>query len=203
MNNNFIAPTIFTFNLLLSLLVLSSCSGQTSKESQTLHNEDFGWTITIPEDFVNVSPEEWKKMQNKGLDAIENTYGEEVVNQSKIVFVFKNADFNYMESNYQPFDTQIDGDYLESWSGVNEIVFETFRSQMPNARIDSISSVEKVSGLDFHTFKIKIDFPNGMIMHSLMYSRLFDKKEFSLNIIYVDEKQGEKMIDAWFNSRFE
>lgn len=188
---------------LFFLLLLSGCTGQTKTKPKTLYNEDFKWTITIPENFINVSPKEWAKMQNKGLDAVENTYGEEVINQAKIIFVFKNADFNYMESNYQPFDVEVDGDYLESCKGVNEILFETFKTQMPNAKIDSISSVEKISNLNFQTFKMKIDFPNGMTMHSQMYSRLFDKKEFSVNIMYVDGKQGKKMIEAWTKSKFE
>lgn len=189
-------------NSLFFLLLLTSCTGQTKTEPKTLYNEDFKWTITIPENFINVSPQEWAKIQNKGLDAIENTYGEDVINQAKIIFVFKNADFNYMESNYQPFDVEVDGDYLESCIGVNEILFETFKTQMPNAKIDSISSVETISNLDFQTFKMKIDFPNGMTMHSQLYSRLFDKKEFSVNIMYVDEKQGKKMIEAWTKSKF-
>lgn len=196
MRNSILSP-------LFLLLLLSSCTGQTKTEPKTLYNEDFKWTITIPENFINVSPQEWAKMQNKGLDAVENTYGEEVINQAKIIFVFKNADFNYMESNYQPFDVEVDGDYLESCKGVNEILFETFKTQMPNAKIDSISSVEKISNLNFQTFKMKINFPNGMTMHSQMYSRLFDKKEFSVNVMYVDEKQGGKMIEAWTKSKFE
>lgn len=193
--------TFFTF-LILSLL-LTSCKGQTKTDPKILYNEDFKWTIVIPENFINVSPSDWAKMQNKGADAIESTYGEEVINQSKTIFVFKNADFNYLESNYQPFDIEVDGDYLESCKNVNEILYETFKTQMPNAIIDSTRTVEKISGLDFQAFKMKIDFPNGMTMHSFMYSRLFDKKEFSVNIMYVDNKQGEKMINAWRNSKFE
>ncbi len=190
-------------NFLLILLLLSSCSGQTKTEPRTLYNEDFKWTITIPENFISVSPKEWAKMQNKGLDAVEDTYGMEVINHAKIIFVFKNADFNYLESNYQPFDVQVDGDYLESCKGVNDILFETFKTQMPNAKIDSISSIEMINNLDFQTFKMKIVFPNGLIMHSMMYSRLFGKKEFAVNIMYIDEKQGKRMIDAWTKSKFE
>ena len=126
-----------------------------------------------------------------------------VINQAKTIFVFKNADYNYLESNYQPFDMEVDGDYLESCKNVNEILYETFRTQMPNAVIDSSSNLETISSLDFHTFKMKIDLPNGITMHSFMYSRLFDKKEFSVNIMYVDDKQGQKMVSAWTNSKFE
>jgi hypothetical protein len=117
-------------NSLLFLLLLSGCTGKT--KPKTLYNEDFKWTITIPENFVNVSPQEWTKMQNKGLDAVEDTYGEDVINQSKLIFVFKNADFNYMESNYQPFDVEENPDYIESCKEVNEILFETFKTHRVN-----------------------------------------------------------------------
>ena len=194
---------ISILNALFFILFLPSCAGQAKTEPKTLYNEDFKWTITIPENFINVSPQEWAKMQDKGLDAVEKTFGEEVVNQSKVIFVFKNADFNYLEANYQLFDVETDGDYLESCKAVNEILFETFKTQMPNTKIDSISSTEKISNLDFQTFKMKIYFPNGMTMHSLMYSRLFDDREFSVNIMYVDERQGKRMIEAWTKSTFE
>ncbi len=193
--------TIFSY--LILLIALSSCNRHTKSDPKTLYNEDFKWTIIIPENFNDVSPEDWEGLQNKGADAIENTYGEEVVNQAKTIFVFKNADFNYLESNYQPFDVEVDGDYLESCKNINEILYEIFKTQMPNAVIDSSSNVETINGLDFQLFKMKIDYPNGMIMHSLMYSRLFDKKEFSVNITFVDDKQGEKMLNAWTNSKFE
>lgn len=189
--------------LLLATSFLSSCTGQTKTEPQTLYNDEFKWTITIPENFANIEASEWKKMQNKGLDAVEDTYGEKVENQTEIIFVFKNADFNYLESNYQPYDIEIDGDYLSSCQVVNEVLFETFQAQMPGAKIDSVSSVEKINNLEFQTYKMKLDFPNGMTMYSHMYSRLFGKKEFSVNIMYVDEKQGEKMTKAWYNSKFE
>lgn len=194
---------ISILSTLFFLSFLPGCTGQPKTKPETLYNEDFKWTITIPEDFINVSPEEWAKMRDKGLDAVEKTFGEEVVNQSKVIFVFKNADFNYLEANYQLFNAETDGDYLESCKAVKEILFETFKAQMPNTKIDSVTSIEKISNLDFQTFKIKIYFPNGMTMHSIMYSRLFDDREFSANIMYVDEKQGKRMIEAWTKSTFE
>jgi hypothetical protein len=62
--------------------------------------------------------------------------------------------------------------------------------------------VVQVSGLTFYNFNVKLGFRNGVIMHSLMYSRLFGTKEFSVNIMYVDQEQGKKMLTAWENSSF-
>lgn len=184
------------------LIVLFACNLQRTSAPQTLYDKNFKWTITIPEDFTNVHPDDWKKMQNKGADALEKTFGEEVVNQAQTIFVFRNADFNYLESNFQPFDTVVDGSYHTTRKMVNEVLFETFKTQMPKASVDSSSTIVKISGLDFYGFNIKLEFPNGVIMHSLLYSRLFDTREFSLNIMYVDEEQGKKMLNAWENSSF-
>jgi hypothetical protein len=105
--------------LLLILVLFSSCKGQNKSEQKVYVNKDFNWTISIPSGFDTVSAANWAKMQNRGAEAIENTYDAEVINNAKTIFVFKSDQFNYFESNYQPFDTTIDGDYLTSCKEVN------------------------------------------------------------------------------------
>ncbi len=101
-------------------IIIQSCSGQ-SELPKEIYNKDFKWSITIPENFQNVSAEEWTKMQDKGAAAVEKTYDEKVINQAKTIFVFKSDQLNYFESNYQPFDFKTDGNYLESCKNVNNI----------------------------------------------------------------------------------
>lgn len=185
------------------VLAISACTSQQQSKPQTLHDAEFNWTITIPEGFESVPAEEWEKMQNKGAQAVQNTYGEKVENLSTVIFVFRKGQFNYFEANYQPFDPAIDGDYHASCKGVNEILYETFRTQLPNASLDSVSSVQSVSGLEFQKFDITIDLPNGVKLKSQMYSRLIGDKDFSVNIMYADEEPGEKMTTAWRSSVFQ
>ncbi|WKK78118.2 hypothetical protein QYS49_14355 [Marivirga salinae] len=109
---------------------------------------------------------------------------------------------NYLDSNYQPYDGKGGRYYVKSCKYVNDLLFQAWKAQVPNAVIDSSTSVQMISGLAFQTFKIEISYPQGITVHSLSYSRLFDKKEFSVNILYVDRKQGEKLINAWQNSVF-
>jgi len=187
--------------LICLTIVIQGCNGQNTPKKE-IYNQDFNWTITIPENFQNVSAAEWTKMQNKGVDAIEKTYDEKVINQAKTIFVFKSDQLNYFESNYQPFDISIDGDYLESCKNVNNVLYETIKNQMPDIKIDSSTSVEKINNLEFQTLKMKVEYPNKMILNVIMYSRLFDKKEFTVNIMYVDNKKGEQMLDSWKNSKF-
>ena len=74
---------------------------------------------------------------------------------------------------------------------------------MPMAKIDSASSRETIGGLEFQTFKLILVFPDGMKWHSLVYNRLFDDKDFSVSIMYIEEEAGKMIIDAWRNSEFE
>jgi hypothetical protein len=186
---------------LLTLTLLIRCSGQTAEQKE-IYSKEFNWSIKIPDNFDNVSGEEWEKMQNKGLSAIEKTYGQDVENKSKIIFVFKSGQLNYFESNYQPFDEDVDGDYGESFEAVNQILYETFISQMPGIEIDTARTTEVIDNLDFHVYKMKITYPNDMVLNFMMYSRLFDKREFTVNIIYVDGAKGEQMKQAWVASKF-
>lgn len=183
------------------MFVIQTCLGQTSSKKE-IYNTDFKWTITIPENFISVSSEEWAKMQAKGEDAIEKTFNEDIVNQSKTIFIFKNDNFNYFESTHQPFDPLIDGDYIETFDGVNGLLMETFQTQMPNVKIDTLRGTEKIDGLEFQTFKMKVVYPNNLVYTILMFSRLFDKKELTVNIMYIDEEKGNLMLDSWKKSRF-
>ena len=190
-------------NCTILLLLFSSCNSQTNSYQKTLYNENFKWTFEIPENFIPVSLADWKKIQNKGADAIENTYGEKIVDQPKTIFVFKNEDLNYIESSYHIFDVNVEGDYLEYRKNTNKMAYEMLKFQMPTAIIDSSSNIEKISNLKFQTFKIVIHYPNGMIMYTELYSYLFDDEELSVNIVYLNENQGKKMHNSWVNSKFE
>jgi len=191
----------FTFFFIFLALTLQGCVGQ-SIPKREVYNKDFNWTITIPEDFENVSVKEWKKMQNRGAQAIEQTINEEVINETKTIFVFKSDQLNYFESSYETFDTSTDGDYLTACKSVIEVLYQTFINQMPGINIDTSSTVETIDNLQFQCFKLKVLYPNQVTLNALMYCRLFDKQDLTVNIIYVDPKKGKAMLDALKKSKF-
>jgi len=182
-------------------IIIQSCNSQPSPRKE-VYNKDFNWTITIPENFDPVSAEQWAKIQNKGADAIEKTYDEKVDNRSKTIFVFKNDQFNYFESNYQPYDIAIDGDYIESCKNVKEILYQTFLTQIPGVKIDTTTSTETIDNLKFRTLKMNVTYPNNQTLNIFMFSRLFNKKEFSVNIMFMDKTKGELMLNSWRRSKF-
>ncbi len=191
-------------NLFFFLLLSATVSGFGQANSSTLVFNELGWTITIPEGFEAVNEAEWSKIEDKGVKAIEETHGEELINQTTTLFAYRNAQFNVFESNYQPFDENVDGDWVASCKVVNDIVFETFEAQMPNIPIDSTSSVERIAGREFQTFMVKINLPNGIQLKSLMFSSFYPnlKKELTVSITSIDDVQLEKMLRAFRMSRF-
>ena len=67
---------------------------------------------------------------------------------------------------------------------------------------DTTTSTEKIDNLEFQTLKMKVTYPNNMVLYVHMFSRLFGKREFSVNIMYVDKHKGELMLSSWRNSKF-
>jgi hypothetical protein len=193
-------------NTLITLLITTSllfaCKDQTKPDKRVVYNDDFKWTITIPEGFDTISALKWNKMQNRGEKAIEKTYDVEVENHAQTLFVFLNNQFNYFESNYQPFDVSKDGNYIENFRGVNNMLYGTFEAQIPGAKLDSSSSTATISGLTFQTFNVKITMPNKVVMNWHMFSRIFGKREFTVNIMTVDPKKEKELLLAWMNSKF-
>src|SRR6202012_2680299 len=109
--------------------------------------KDFNWKIIIPPDFQTVNSDDWMKLKNRGAAAVEKTYKQKVIDQTKTIFVFKSDGFNYFEANYQPFDTEKDGSYSKTIKSVNKILYHTFQSQIPNIKIDSASTKTIISNL--------------------------------------------------------
>ena len=193
----------FMNRILVFLFLGVSLSG--FSQMKTTHNfQEFGWSITIPDGFEAVNEAEWAKIEDRCVQAIEDAHGEELINQTTTLFAYRNSQFNVFESNYQPFDESIDGNWVNSCKEVNAIVFETFEKQMPNIPLDSASSVETIAGREFQTFMVKIDLPNGIQLKSLMFSTLFPnlKKELTVSITSVDDTQFEKMLRAFRTSKF-
>lgn len=191
--------TILMFTSIVLLLI--SC--KEFNESKSIYVDDFNWTIEIPKNFNSISEDKWNKVKELGEKGVEEAMNEEIVNEAVTIFVYKNGEFNNFESNYQPFNTEFDGNYLKSNNFVNQVMYKTFESQMPNAKMDSISSKQIIDGLEFYRFDINIDLPNGLKLKTVGFSRLFDKKELTINITYIDEKIGEQMLESFENSKFE
>jgi hypothetical protein len=177
------------------------CVGQSTSKKE-FYSKDFNWRITIPENFQTMDPREMASMQNKGAAIMDKANNTKVENHAITLFSFKTDQMNHFDCSYQPFNPAVDGDFVETWQAVNNMIYKTFTTQLQGVKVDTAISVEKISNLEFHTFKANVEYPNKMVMHLMTCSRLFDKKEFTVNIVYKDEATGQQMLTAWMSSTF-
>ena len=125
-----------------------------------------------------------------------------MIKQAKTLFVFKKGKLNYIESNVQPYDTVVDGAYRETTQLVNEMLYITISNQFPDMTVDSTFSTLEVDGQEFNSFHIQVKLKEDLSLHMYLFSQLFGNRELSLNITYLDENEGQKLLKAWKSSRF-
>ena len=192
-----------TLFLLASVILLTQLGkAQDTVKTNQFYNDEFKWKITIPPNFQTVNAVEWNKFKNKGSEAVEKTYDQKVVDKSKTIFVFRSDNFNYFEANYQPFDIKTDGDYLASNKAVDKVLYNTLKAQIPNVTVDSASTQINVGNLPFNAFILRASLPNNIIFSIYSFSRLFGKKDFTVNIMFVNSTKGDIMLNAWKSSTF-
>jgi len=192
-----------TLFLLASVILLSQLGkAQDTVKTNQFYDNEFKWKIIIPPNFQTVSLDEWNKFKNKGSEAVEKTYDQKVVDKSKTIFVFRSDNFNYFEANYQPFDIKTDGDYLASNKAVDKVLYNTLKAQIPNVTVDSASTQINVGNLPFNAFILRASLPNNIVFSIYSFSRLFGKKDFTVNIMFVNSTKGDIMLNAWKSSTF-
>ncbi|MEO6632973.1 MAG: hypothetical protein ABIN13_14655 [Mucilaginibacter sp.] len=192
------------FLIIICLLLLSGFAhAQDTQTTKQVFSPDFNWRLTIPDGFESLTAEQFAKLQQRGTDALEKSSGSKIENNTKKICSFKNGTANYFEANGQPFDAATDGDYLTTCRGVNDLLYRTFKEQVPKGtQIDTTFAKEVVAGLQFERFEMKIKLGPAATLTMLMYSRLFEKKEFTATIAYVEKEKGDLILAAWRNSKF-
>ncbi len=193
-----IRQTVF---LILLFIVTLTATAQVEAGKEFVY-KPINWKIIIPQGTTVVSQQEWQRLEQKGAEAIEKTYGEKIESNATTLFVVKYDDLNYFEANQQPYDSITDPDFPAYFRTINEVLYETFKEQIPNGTIDTASSEELIAGLLFQKFRISISMPNNIVIRLFMFSRPFGDKELTINIMYVDEEKGIRMMSAWKKSTF-
>jgi len=186
---------------LIAFLFPSALFAQTEDNQNSFFSPEFNWYIEIPPGFEEIEPALWDLQ--KGIQDSLGTDSLALANAPHTILAFKSGDYNYFESNWQPYQMEVRGDYSDHCKSVANQLYRTFAEQIPDAKIDTASSIQIIGTLEFRKFVLKMTLPNGITLSSHMYSRLFDEKEFSANLFYVNDEQGSLLMEAWLYSRFE
>ena len=110
--------------------------------------------------------------------------------------------FNIFQSTSEPFELEYEGEWEENIRELKEILFATYKNQGIKADF-SATSIEKINGLDFHTYSFTIYSPKGIvILKQLLYSRLINGYDFGVNLNYNNDKDRDELLRVFINSKF-
>ena len=165
--------------------------------------EEINWTIQVPEGFDVIELEEFEKIREKGKKAIEDTFGAKPEDSTKVILSLRNGQFNILEVNYQPNFTPKNEDYTSTLRETKLLIYEMFTDQMPGIIPDTSSTVEYIDKLTFYVYHVTLGLPEKRSFKIHMYMRLFDDKDWTFNIMYMDEEKGQEMLEAFRNSTFD
>ncbi len=189
-----------TVLLLLAVMVLSGCF--IHKHRDEFYDSDLAWKMKIPATFVDVNEHKWKKVQQRGRHAIEDTYNTSLPNKVNTLFIFKGGDGNFFEATSELYNYEKNGDYAACIQRTYGMVYHSLLTQRPDVHADTTKRTEQIAGLDFYCIEIKVTYPNRTTTHSVIYSRLFDTQNLTVSIMYADEAKGKLMREAFRGSRF-
>lgn len=196
--------------LFLCILLFSvSCKEQKKVDAGVIdtkenvyQNDEIGWKIAIPEGWRIMTVSQRDAMNERGKAAIEETIDSKLdVSGLKNLLGFQKDRFNIFGSTSEPFIEEYPGEWVENNSFLKETVLETYQQNGVHANA-SETSIEKISGIDFYVYSIKVFLPNDITLTQYMYSSLINGLDFGVNINYTNEKYGEEMLKAFRESTF-
>ena len=166
-------------------------------------SEEIGWSIEIPENWTVIDKEKAKANVEKGYKVIEETIeGEIDYSELKNLIGFKKNQFNIFQSTSEPVVEEYEGEWEVNNELLKGIIYNTYLNQGIKSDT-SATTIEKINGLDFKKYSFTIYSPNGeVIIEQIVYSKLINGYDFSVNINYNNEEDKDVMMNAWKNSRF-
>jgi hypothetical protein len=184
------------------ILVFFSC--KESKKTKDYNFKEIGWTISVPLDFSILTSAESGQIRKAATQAVKEAYDSTYYdNTAKTLLSFKKDETNYFSAGIVPFHEPQDGEWFQSNRNKKELILDTYKSQNPEAKIDTSSTLELIDGLTFECFEVKMAFPDKLILTSRIYSRLINGFNFTISMAFIDETIGKELKSISLSSKFE
>lgn len=164
---------------------------------------EIGWTIEIPKGWTVIDKEKSEEIYERGREALKGTFDGEIGHGGmKDLISFRKSQFNIFQSVSEPFELDYEGEWEENNSAIKEILYLALENQ--GIKADSSSTkIEKIDGLDFHTYSFTIYGLNGeVLLKQIMYNKLINGLDFGVNINYNNDQDADQLLKAFRNSKF-
>lgn len=171
-------------------------------DKRTYTSEEIGWTIKIPDGYKITSLDSAKSSEKDGIEAIQKVYGGEIeTTELRHLIGFEKDLFNNLSSTSEPFKLEYEGEYEVNNQRLYEVVYDALDAQ--GVKIDTSSTREIINGKKYDILYSTIyDVNDRIVMYQILYSRLINGLDFSVNINYNNEADKKILVDAFKNSEF-
>lgn len=193
------------FPCLLFLLIALASNAQRDG-AYRLYFKEVNWSIDIPNEFQLLDADLLTQIQDVGEQTISEVYENRVpIEDYSNLFAVKASGIEYMAAVAKPYKSQKQEDWLQSVAQQKNLLAYAFAQKMPDSRIDTLTTREKVGGKTFERIDISIHLPgNGGTIKTILYTALLNGYDFALTIVYnsKNESTGEQFLKAWRSSAF-
>jgi hypothetical protein len=204
--------SIFTLSILTIALLVNSCSNSVpekkdySKEvdegafsGNTYSNKLLGWEITFPETWIVTEKKSLENADERSKAMVGDTTTSTKTIKRLLAFQ-KNFDNNF-QSTREDFKGRDEASYHAIKNVVRKQVYFGYLDQRFN--VDTTSSSEKVDGVPFDCFEIKLfDQTGKKFATQLLYSTVLKDSYFNVIINYSNEKDKATLLNAFKKSTF-
>ena len=177
------------------ILVLFLIINYSFAQNKTFKDNQFNWTMSVPEGCTIIKSKTWLKEKNK-----ENTAkGYEIENEdnSKIIVVMSFDSLNYFVA-YRDFDLKKSSAFINLKKNMKEI-------HSKGQKITGNNSNEKVkiANLEFNKVKFDYNFPDKSYICTEVYGAFINQKVFTVYVQYSDKQKGAQLIENLEKSTFQ
>ncbi|MDR3697075.1 hypothetical protein [Mucilaginibacter sp.] len=196
--------------VILVIIFSPLCKGQvTLSQLDTLpknvfYNDEFKWKMIIPDGFIKQSAAAFAAQQKHGTEMVGKGLNTEIDDRAQQICSFKYGQYGYFEVNKHTFSKKMYGDFLASCYQIENEFYTSLKNQVASTfKIDTLHSTKTINGLAFQYFQMEVAGNNKVLVHMLVYIKLFDNKYFTVLMVYPDDASGDVMLTAWKNSKFD
>lgn len=164
-------------------------------QNKTFKENQFNWTMDVPEGCTIIKPKTWLKEKNK--ENITKGYDIENEDNSKIIVVMSFDSLNYLVA-YRDFDLKKSSAFINLKKNMKDI-------HSKGQKITGNNSNEKVkiANLEFNKVIFDYNFPDNSYTCTEVYGAFINQKVFTVYLQYSDKQKGAQLIENLEKSTFQ
>ncbi len=195
-----------TVALSIIITVLISCNNDKSKKQIKSENvyvrQEIGWTMQIPDEWQILDQTTQGVYKQKGKEII-NEFNKENREYKGLIYLlgFKKNQLNIFQSNFEKTAYADKKKWAENKRQQKISTAKMYAEQ--GVKIDTISSMEKIDGIDFSVFLVTVyNQLEGVRYTQKIYGSYINGFDFAVLLNYNNKEDEETLHNFWKNSKF-